>query len=270
MWPLDVFSPWGFLVCRELSCFSCSETQAHYVNNMMQLLCWALSLGNIWEILATETFIKGFNEWCLTPISEEWAHGHLLHSLSKLCHSCDSVVGATVPLYRRRAVRNMSLECVTWRGQMHGREHKYLWGLTGVQVPVTKSEEYSVLVGSVCAGSILSWFVRKGGNCHRRVPSLILTAGLCLKHKAGWKCRDAFTSLLKHSTVARAVLGFGFGFWRNCGLQLCLASPIRGSVALTVIFMYFILCVFSRSVFPKLRVAIPFYIWKHSKTISKH
>lgn len=59
--------------------------------------------------------------------------------------------------------------------------------LTGVQVPVSKSKEYSRLVGSVCAGSILSWFVGKGGNGHRKVPSLILTAGLCLKHKAGWK-----------------------------------------------------------------------------------
>lgn len=106
----------------------------------------------------------------------------------------------------------------------------------------------------MCKKYSLDLLKREETDTEKYPPSF---SQLCLKHKAGWKCRDAFTSFLKHSTVARVLLGFGFEFRRNCDLQLCLASLKRVSVALSVIFMYFILCIFSRLVFPKLRIAIP-------------
>lgn len=111
---------------------------------------------------------------------------------------------------------------------------------------------------------------KEGNYCHRKVPSLILTAGLCLKHKVECKHGNAFTFFQKHGGVARAVLDFWFGFWRSWDLQLCQISLIRDGVAPIFILRYFFLWLASRSVFLKLGGAIPFYMWKHFKSVSEH
>lgn len=241
----------------------------------MHQLCWALSLGYSWENICNRNLHKRF-QWVVCYFyfwgTSTWSVTASFKQavVTGLCvrAGCDHGV-----LEQDESIKKCEFGmCCMKKGDTRDRAQVSLnWSLTEYMLLLLNLKSilcwWEVFMQSVYSLDLLK---KEETDCHSKVPSLILPARLCLKHKAGWKCGNAFTSFLKYSSVARAVLDFGFGFWRNRDLQLYQASLIRGSIALIFIFIYFILWLASRSVFLKLRVAIPVYTWKHSKSVSKH